>query len=311
MIITKGASDPDNFKAPVFYYRSARDGLRDFLMSQQSGSGNTVLLPAFVGWSPREGSGVFDPVAGLGLEHEFYALNRDLTVDVDDLRRRITNPDLRAVVLIQYFGRTDPSSHIIRRLADQYDVPLVEDLAHGFFSSTFGRKAGSFGHVRLYSLHKLLPIPDGAMACYESHNLVKDQTSTFRDLASVMFTFDWRQIAFARRANYEHLAALLLGLQQRNAIEFVWPSLGQDDVPQSLPVYVLRNDRDTIYELMNKAGFGVVSLYHTLIPQIVEDYRVSHWAARHILNLPVHQDIAAGSYASLVAELERCVESRG
>lgn len=42
---------------------------------------------------------------------------------------------------------------------------------------------------------------------------------------------------------------------------------------------------------MNDAGFGAVSLYHTLIDQIREnEFPASHQISRRILNLPIHQD---------------------
>ena len=50
--------------------------------------------------------------------------------------------------------------------------------------------------------------------------------------------------------------------------------------------------RDALYFKLNEAGYGVVSLYHTLIAPIdAQAYPVSHWLARRVLNLPVHQDI--------------------
>jgi len=41
---------------------------------------------------------------------------------------------------------------------------------------------------------------------------------------------------------------------------------------------------------MNKAGYGVTSLYHTLIDEIGDSYTVEHEISDRILNLPVHQD---------------------
>ena len=46
-------------------------------------------------------------------------------------------------------------------------------------------------------------------------------------------------------------------------------------------------NRDELYERMNAAGFGVVSLYHTLIEQIPRDeFPESFELSRTILNLP-------------------------
>lgn len=57
---------------------------------------------------------------------------------------------------------------------------------------------------------------------------------------------------------------------------------------------------------MNRAGFGVVSLYHTLIEPISESvYPESHRLSRKILNLPVHQDILPEDLDALIACLKK------
>jgi hypothetical protein len=55
---------------------------------------------------------------------------------------------------------------------------------------------------------------------------------------------------------------------------------------------------------MNAAGFGVVSLYHTLISQISPDcFPATARVSQHILNLPVHQDASEKARESMVREL--------
>jgi dTDP-4-amino-4,6-dideoxygalactose transaminase len=308
MIVQKGAIDRHHHRRPAYFYSSAREGFRDFLENIPQSDEAGVLLPSFIGWSPREGSGVFDPVSELGLRPTFYRLNRDLTVDVDDVARCLDARRYRAVVIIHYYGRTDPSSAALRDLALAHGVPIVEDLAHGFFSAMVGGVAGSFGQVALYSIHKMLPVARGGMAVYADESLIRNQTNTCPELASVLLSYDWHGITQTRRDNFLYATDLLKKLQSRAyGIELVWPELANNDVPQTLPVYVLSERRDRIYERMNSAGFGVVSLYHTLIPQVGQDFPMSSWAAKHILNLPVHQDVSRGLLGDLVKTLEDCL----
>ncbi len=84
--IEKGANKVTNFHHQAFFYESARQGFEDFLKNAPLADTRDVLLPAFVGWSSREGSGVYDPVSNLDLQATFYPLNRDLTVDLDRSR---------------------------------------------------------------------------------------------------------------------------------------------------------------------------------------------------------------------------------
>lgn len=310
MRVAKGATDPQAFRRPALFYRSAREAFRDFLERLPAEPDSTVLLPAFIGWSPREGSGVHDPVEQLGLPAAFYRLRRDLTVDLPDLSRRLTEGRHRAVVVIHYYGRTDPNLAAIAELARTHGVPLVEDSAHAFFSAARGGVAGSFADLSLYSLHKMFPLADGGMAVYRDPGLLRGQTGTAPELAAQVLSYDWAGIAEARRRNFA-VATDLLGdvRHQGSPIELIWPELPATDVPQTLPLYVLTENRDALYERLNAAGLGVVSLYHTLIPALRDgEYPESAWAAAHVLNLPVHQDVDPARLPALVEALVRAMD---
>jgi hypothetical protein len=59
---------------------------------------------------------------------------------------------------------------------------------------------------------------------------------------------------------------------------------------------------------MNSKGYGVVTLYHTLIDQIsCEEHPQAHALARSILNLPVHQDADPDKMRLLADELVRTI----
>jgi dTDP-4-amino-4,6-dideoxygalactose transaminase len=60
---------------------------------------------------------------------------------------------------------------------------------------------------------------------------------------------------------------------------------------------------------MNAAGFGVVSLYHTMIEQIApERYPHSHAISHCILNLPVHQDASPDDMKAMIRTLALLLE---
>lgn len=303
--IAKTAVDASNFFEPALFYRSAREGMRDFLANVLSESQDAVLLPAFIGWSPNEGSGVFDPVAQLGKQFGFYDLKPDLTVDLDDLERRLASGGYRALVVIHYFGRTDPALSSISELAQRFGVLLIEDLAHGFFSSVRGSQAGSYGQVRLYSLHKMFPMTEGGLVTYSNPALLRGQKSTKSELAVDLLSYNWDAISATRRANFEEITkrlAALSGLDRQ--FQLLWPELNASDVPQTLPVRVLSNARDQIYKQMNEEGFGMVSLYHTLIDHVRSDFGSMMDLSRHIINFPVHQDVEPRVLDSLVSSFQ-------
>lgn len=311
--VTKTAVEPTTARATSLFYDSARAGMLDFLAQRLAAQpGLRVLLPSFIGWSPHEGSGVFDPVRELDLAATFYRLHDDLSVDVADLAARLDEGGPAVVVVIHYFGRTDPALAQIASIVDRHDAVLVEDLAHGFFTARAGGPAARFGGVLLYSLHKMFPTPEsrGGMVTYPDASLVTRQVSTRPDLAGFLLDYDWREIAERRQAHYADLERRLRALADSvGGFDLLWPELSDHDVPQTLPVRIQGSGRNEIYTRMNAEGFGMVSLYHTLIPELRENVEMVA-LSRTVINFPVHQDMHADQREALVASFAAALAAR-
>ena len=74
-----------------------------------------------------------------------------------------------------------------------------------------------------------------------------------------------------------------------------------DSVPQTYPLLLDSEAlRDNLYFKMNEKDFGVVSLYHKLIPEIDKSFKIEHMMSKKILNLPVHQDISQTQLKSMI-----------
>jgi len=106
MTIGKSATDPDHFHHRSLFYHAAREGFGDLLTHVLRTGRDRVLLPAFIGWSPREGSGVFDPVRASSARAVFYDLNPDLTVDLASLERALVAQPGGLLVF-----RANPAAH--------------------------------------------------------------------------------------------------------------------------------------------------------------------------------------------------------
>lgn len=308
MTIAKGAADPGRFHHRTLFYRAAREGFGD-LLDQYLGEGrDTVLLPAFIGWSPREGSGVFDPVRASTAQPVFYDLDPDLTVNLAALERALAGRSGGLLVVLHYFGRTELRMEAIRDLARRHDMVLVEDLAHGFYSWAIGGVAGRWGEVSLFSLHKMLPRGDGGMMLYRDPALLTGQHETAPELARFLLDYDWAAIAAARTANFDRLVTRLRASPQHDrGFALLWPERSSGDVPQTLPVRILHGDRDAVYHRMNAEGFGMVSLYHTLIEEVRADFPEMVALSRAIINFPVHQDVDPAEIDALVASFEQAL----
>jgi dTDP-4-amino-4,6-dideoxygalactose transaminase len=310
--MAKTARKGDTGLRPTLFYASAREGMRDFLAHTVVSPQDGVLLPAYIGVSPREGSGVLDPVLSVGARAGFYDLKPDLTVDIDDLRRSLSAEPYRVLVVIHYFGRTEPQLEKIRALADEFGVLLVEDLAHGFFTAQAKGEAGRHGHVNLFSLHKMFPFDDGGMLQYADPGLLRGQTQTRPELAQRILDYDWAAIARARRENFRILSERLAGLTECGRdFDLVWKHLADEDSPQTLPIRIHSERRDAVYAGMNADGYGMVSLYHTLIPQVRDGFDRLNDLARHITNFPVHQDVRHVDVDGMLESFRRHLTGRG
>jgi Predicted pyridoxal phosphate-dependent enzyme apparently involved in regulation of cell wall biogenesis len=293
----------------MLFYGSAREGMHDFLSSVRQ-SRSVVLLPSFIGWSPNEGSGVYDPVVALGFRASFYDIESDMSAELHDVERLLAATPNAILVVLHYFGRTDPRLPELSALAVRYGALLIEDLAHGFFSAQERGAAGQYGDLSLFSLHKMFPRADGGAVMYSRPGLVTTQIETRPELAHFAISYNWRAIADARRRTYLELEARLRETAEYGAdFEFVWPSIEDSDVPQTLPARILGGGRDSIYLSMNERGYGMVSLYHTLIRPL-DGYASMQELAGSIINFPVHQDVKNAQLPGLVESFRECLARR-
>jgi dTDP-4-amino-4,6-dideoxygalactose transaminase len=303
--IPKAARDASGLERRWVPFPDGRSALRALFERAAARSDGSILLPAYVGWSPREGSGVFDPVDELGLPHAFYRVDRALRIDLDSLARELERRPA-ALVLIHYFGTVDPAAAEAARRAHAAGIPVIEDEAHALLTDLVSGICGRLGDACIASLKKLLPVDGGGgMLVNASDSAFCEALDDLDDAASGAspFGFDLATMARARQRNAARLSGLLAPLSGRIDVLRA-PAAGE--IPQTLPVIVRDADRDELYERMNAAGFGVVSLYHTMVEAIPRDeFPDSYELARTIMNLPVHQEADEESLAALVTELDR------
>jgi dTDP-4-amino-4,6-dideoxygalactose transaminase len=307
-MIAKRAENSCNHARRVVPFQAARDAFRAILDAMAFTSGK-VLLPSYVGWSAREGSGVFDPIASLNLDYAFYALDERLHIDIDSLRTEMESGDIRVLVTIHYFGYVDPCYEEAIKIAREHGVFVLEDEAHAMLSDLVGGVCGRLGDASIYSLHKILPVESGGAAVInDPESELAQALEAGPDSSLPLCDFDLYGIAHQRRANSLVLDKLVRDLAPE--VEPLWGAPGCGEFPQSYPVLIRNGSRDRIYREMNAAGFGVVSLYHTLIEPIsAARFPTSAKVSRHILNLPVHQDASEEALESMVRELAVCVRS--
>jgi len=306
VIVEKTATRPERFRRRCRTLASGRAAFAALLAGLKIPPDGRVLLPAYIGWSSREGSGVFDPIRQLDLQADFYRLDRRLRIDLGDLEAKLRSGGVRVLVLIHYFGYVDPGYQQAVALARQFNVFVVEDQAHALLTDLIGGISGRLGDASIFSLHKLLPVAGGMLAVNDwRSDLVQLEPGDAPDCP--IWEFDLAEISARRRGHALLWDRLVEPLGQH--LEPLWGAPKAGEVPQTYPVLIRPGNRDRLYFALNDAGFGAVSLYHTLVgaidPALFAD---SVFIAQRIFNLPVHQDIEPGQLESMAESLKQCLE---
>ncbi len=76
-----------------------------------------------------------------------------LNIDPDDVNRKITKKT--RVIMPVHIGGYPPDMDPIMKLAEESDITVIEDAAHGFGGSYKGRMSGTVGHFGSFSFHEV------------------------------------------------------------------------------------------------------------------------------------------------------------
>ena len=308
MLISKVAREP-RFLRPALPFVSARRAFGAFLDAADLADDVAVLLPAFIGWSANEGSGVFDPVRERALPVRFYPMTDTLRIDVEGLAASLEQHPGAVLVLIHYFGYVDPAYDAALDLARRHGAIVLEDEAHAMLTDLVGGRSGRAGDASVFSLHKMLPVPTGGTLVFNvpTHPFLA-RVEPDDERQGHPWDYDLHAIAARRVENARIVAEEITALA--GDVTPLWAALPEGIVPQTYPVVVEHVSRDALYFGMNAAGYGVVSLYHTMISELsAEAFPDAHRLARRILNLPVHQDAQPDQLRAMVGELGRQIRS--
>lgn len=300
--LEKTARNVDNYKRKTIFYKSARQGFSEILRYLKNKYNDyTLLLPAYIGYSPNEGSGIYDPVIENNILHYFYHINENINIDVKDYKNKLSKVKGKAVILlVHYFGYVDPKIEEVVKIARNSNAIIIEDCAHALYTDYIDGICGSYSDVSIYSLHKMLPYKDGGMVRINDPETIKlNETNNYYNILE----YDLSKISEKRKKNAMILEQELEGIQGikilRKAIFY------QRQTPQTYPILILEADKNEIYHKLNENGFGVVSLYHTMIKELQnEEYMLANNLGGKILNLPVHQDANEEALKEMCKEIK-------
>lgn len=266
---------------------------------------SVILMPGYIGESVREGSGVFDPIRHTGTRYVFYKLNHDLSVNMADFREKIKFPNVKAVLLIHYFGFPQVDVTEIAVLCKKNGILLLEDCAHSLDSRHCGRRLGEFGDFSFFSIHKIVPTKAGGILQINNEEYGSLFDAAIEDIAPADLAqfarTDLEKVSSIRRNNYNRYLDLF---DRSSPFEILFTELPTGVVPLNFPILVKNYSREKLYYELIERGVITVSLYYQMIAELPkEEFCISYSISNSILNLPVHQDIQFEDIEEIVQQL--------
>jgi dTDP-4-amino-4,6-dideoxygalactose transaminase len=85
-------------------------------------------------------------------EKETWNMDPDLLQESIEHRLKQTGKKPRAIIVVHLYGMP-AKIEAIMRIANQYEIPVIEDAAEALGSTANGQKLGTFGHLGVYSFN--------------------------------------------------------------------------------------------------------------------------------------------------------------
>ena len=138
----------------LFYL--ARAGVYHAVRHFVAGCGR-VLMPGY-----HHGVEV-EAARAAGATVEYYRVDRDLRLVVEDVLARARQPDTRVIYVTHYAGFAQPLEPLLA-LCRERGLKLIEDCALALLSSDAGGvPLGARGDAAVFCLYKTLPVPHGGL----------------------------------------------------------------------------------------------------------------------------------------------------
>ena len=128
--------------------------------------GTEILCPSFEIWS------AIAPIAAFGGTPVFCEVDPDsMVLDLDDLRAKIT--DRTGGILVCHMWSETCELGELRGIADEHDLPVVEDAAHAWGCEYRGEKLGTLFDIGAFSMQagKSLPAGEGGVVVTDDDRL--------------------------------------------------------------------------------------------------------------------------------------------
>jgi dTDP-4-amino-4,6-dideoxygalactose transaminase len=297
----------------VVAVNSGTSALYASLLALGIGRGDKVLVPSFTFLATA------NAVLMTGAVPVFVDIADDYNMDPADLKRKITK-GCKAVIPVHLYGYPAKIDEIIE-IARKNDLAIVEDAAQSLGATFHGKQTGTFGDTGCFSFY-----PSKVITCGEGGAVATNDDKLHDNLLMVrnhgmVHGYDSRVLgsnlrmpemeAAIARIQLARLGEFLT-IRRRNA-RMLSELLGSADdyrIPEEvdgllsnwyLYTVAVSNSRDAIEHSLQKKGVEAVAYYKTPVNRTplyagmgYSDLALpkTHWAADHVLCLPVHPKVS-------------------
>mgnify|MGYP001446944460 FL=1 len=149
-----------------FFFSHGRNALLFGLRLFDMQKGSRILVPAYICKS------ISDSLINEGYEIIFQDINSELSLDLDLLKLNIKRYEIKAVLIVNFFGFTDDLNEI-RKICNSTDSIFIEDNCHSYLSYDCYFRTDEKCDFSIFSLRKNLPIKEGGVLKINSKFLKK------------------------------------------------------------------------------------------------------------------------------------------
>jgi dTDP-4-amino-4,6-dideoxygalactose transaminase len=269
--------------------------------------GDEVLIPSFTFVATA------NAVVSTGAKPVFVdILNKNYTIDPDDLEKKITKKT-HAIIPVHLYGNVA----IIERLSEiskKYNIPIIEDSAQSLGSTYKGKHTGTFFEMGCYSMYstKVMTAGEGGFVVTNNKNL-RDKLLMIRN-HGMIHGYDTRM--FGLNLRLPEINAAIATIQIKKLPKFLKSRANNakllskliSDLKVVLPIerknenvnwylYTISTDkRDKLLKKLNEKGIGAASYYSTPIHKtpfykLKIKLPITDLASSNVISLPIHPNV--------------------
>lgn len=166
-------------------FNSVRSALMAILKAFNIREGDEVIIQAFTCVA------VPGPIIWMGAKPVYVDIDETFNIDPVTLEKHIT-PKTRAIIVQHTFG-TPAKIELIKKIAQKYNLVLIEDCAHSLGATVEGKKIGSFGDAAFFSFgrDKIISSVFGGMAILSQKSKIKNQKLRISQQKLLFPSYSW------------------------------------------------------------------------------------------------------------------------